>query len=480
MSDLVMGMRIALDEVEHDDLNDIFTDNSDEEMKQAIETAAQQLLLTAPAQMLLPQRVMTSLNVNGVQDYDAIQTQFADGHGCLVIPDDWLRLVALRLKSWPGTLTGLMDPDSKEAQMQASRWTRGTPQKPRGMITNSPVTGKRVLMYWTAGRYDANHAEATGRVYDHEVELFTYIQFLFYRQWDALKKYINGLGIRVIGDIPVYVAMDSADVWAEPGMFQLDGDNRPVEVSGVPPDYFSADGQLWGNPLYDYEAMARDGFGWWIRRIGGAARLYDVIRIDHFRGWASYWAVPYGDTTAKNGRWVKGPGMALVGTLTGWFPELAFIAEDLGSPSPEVTQLLADSGLPGMKVLEFAFDPQGTSSYLPHCCGEDCVYYTGTHDNAPLALWRTEAPAAEIGFASEYLGLNEREGFVRGMLRGGMSAPTKLFIAQMQDYLELGEGCRTNTPGTDGGNWTWRMLPGEANESLAAQIRRMTQLYGRI
>lgn len=313
-----------------------------------------------------------------------------------------------------------------------------------------------------------------------DVELFTYIQFLFFRQWDALKKYINGLGIRVIGDIPVYVAMDSADVWAEPGMFQLDGDNRPVEVSGVPPDYFSADGQLWGNPLYDYEAMARDGFGWWIRRIGGAARLYDVIRIDHFRSWASYWAVPYGDTTAKNGRWVKGPGMALVGTLTGWFPELAFIAEDLGSPSPEVTQLLADSGLPGMKVLEFAFDPQGTSSYLPHCCGEDCVYYTGTHDNAPLALWRTEAPAAEIGFASEYLGLNEREGFVRGMLRGGMSAPTKLFIAQMQDYLELGEGCRTNTPGTDGGNWTWRMLPREANESLAAQIRRMTRLYGRI
>ena len=177
MSDLVMGMRIALDEVEHDDLNDIFTNNTDEEMKQAIETAAQQLLLTAPAQMLLPQRVMTSLNVNGAQDYDAIQTQFADGHGCLVIPDDWLRLVALKLKSWTGTLTGLMDPDSKEAQMQASRWTRGTPQKPRGMITNSPVTGKRVLMYWTAGRYDAIHAEATGSVYDHEVELFTYIPY---------------------------------------------------------------------------------------------------------------------------------------------------------------------------------------------------------------------------------------------------------------------------------------------------------------
>lgn len=177
MSDLVMGMRIALDEVEHDDLNDIFTNNTDEEMKQAIETAAQQLLLTAPAQMLLPQRVMTSLNENGVQDYDAIQTQFADGHGCLVIPDDWLRLVALRLKSWPSSLVALMDPGSKEAQMQASRWTRGTPQKPKGMITVSPTTGKRVLMYWTAGRYSANHDTPTNKVYDHEVELFTYVPY---------------------------------------------------------------------------------------------------------------------------------------------------------------------------------------------------------------------------------------------------------------------------------------------------------------
>lgn len=177
MSDLVKEMRIAMDEVKHDDDNDIFADDSDEEMKQAIETAAQQLLLQAPAQMLLPERVVVSLNETGKQDYDAIQTQYTDGHGCLVIPDDWLRLVVLKLKSWSSSLTSLMDPDSKEAQMQASRWTRGTPQKPRGMITTSPVTGKRVLMYWTAGRYDANHAEEPGKVYDHEVELFTYIPY---------------------------------------------------------------------------------------------------------------------------------------------------------------------------------------------------------------------------------------------------------------------------------------------------------------
>lgn len=177
MSDLVKEMRIAMDEVKHDEDNDILADDSDEEMKQAIETAGQQLLLQAPAQMLLPERVVVSLNETGKQDYDAIQTQYTDGHGCLVIPDDWLRLVVLKLKSWSSSLTSLMDPDSKEAQMQASRWTRGTPQKPRGMIATSPVTGKRVLMYWTAGRYDANHAEEPGKVYDHEVELFTYIPY---------------------------------------------------------------------------------------------------------------------------------------------------------------------------------------------------------------------------------------------------------------------------------------------------------------
>ena len=177
MSDLVTAMRLAIDEVKHDDLNDIFDDDSDNQMMQAIETAAQQILLQAPMELLEPQRVQVSLNALGAQDYDAIQTQYTDGHGRLVIPDDWLRLVALRLKSWPTTLTSLMEPDSREAQMQACRWTRGTPQKPKGMITVSPTTGKRVLMYWTAGRYEANHAEETGKVYDHAVELFTYIPF---------------------------------------------------------------------------------------------------------------------------------------------------------------------------------------------------------------------------------------------------------------------------------------------------------------
>ena len=312
-----------------------------------------------------------------------------------------------------------------------------------------------------------------------DVELFTYIQFLFFKQWTELKEYINGLGIRIIGDLPIYVAMDSADVWAEPEMFKLDSRCVPTEVSGVPPDYFSADGQLWGNPLYDYEAMERSGFGWWIRRVGGAERLFDVIRIDHFRGFESYWAVPYGEKTAKNGKWVNGPGMKLVGALTGWFHDLEFIAEDLGYATPEVAQLLKDSKLPGMKVLEFAFNPHEPSDYLPHFYHENCVCYTGTHDNTPVGEWLEDGDPKEIAHAKKYLGLNEEEGFHYGVIRGGMSSVAKLFVAQMQDWLCLGQHNRMNTPGKATGNWEWRMLSGEDSKALARKIADMTGLYGR-
>ena len=313
-----------------------------------------------------------------------------------------------------------------------------------------------------------------------DVEFFIYLQYLFFKQWNQLKAYIHSLDIRIIGDLPIYVALDSADVWAEPEWFQLDSRNVPTEVSGVPPDYFSEDGQLWGNPLYRWDKMQDDGFGWWIRRVDGAGKMFDVIRIDHFRGLESYWAVPYGETTAKNGRWVKGPGMRFVSAVMGWFPELEFIAEDLGYPTPEVAQLLRDSGLPGMKVLVFAFDSRDSSSYLPHVYGENCICYTGTHDNAPVALWHTEAAKADIKYATDYLGLNEAEGFNWGMIRGGMSSVAKLFVAQMQDYLELGEGHRINTPGTSSGNWQWRMCKGEASKKLAKRINAVTTMYGRV
>ena len=312
-----------------------------------------------------------------------------------------------------------------------------------------------------------------------EVRFNEYVQFLFFKQWGELLGYAHGKGIKLIGDMPIYVALDSADVWAYPTGFLLDGRNLPIEVAGVPPDSFTGDGQLWGNPLYDYGAMEADGFGWWIRRIAGAARLYDMIRIDHFRGFESFWAVPAGEKTAKTGRWVKGPGMKLVGTLTSRFPQTSFIAEDLGYTTPEVAKLLVDSGLPGMKVLEFAFDSRDGNAFMPHAYSPHCACYVGTHDNAPLMAWKEEADPADVELARAYFGLNDDEGFAWGFIRGGMGSVAELFVAQMQDYLELGKRARTNTPGTVGNNWQWRLLPGQASPELAARIAAATKRYGR-
>ena len=342
--------------------------------------------------------------------------------------------------------------------------------------------GMKSWLDWPDEDLRLRRAEALERAREElaeDIAFYAYLQYLFFRQWDALREYIHSLGIRIIGDLPIYVAMDSADVWAEPEFFQLGEGNVPTEVSGVPPDYFSADGQLWGNPLYDYDRMKADGYGWWIRRVEGAGRLFDIIRIDHFRGLESYWAVPYGADTAKNGRWRKGPGMDLVGTLTSWFPGLSFIAEDLGFLTPEVRRLLEDSGLPGMKVLEFAFDAREPSNYLPHTYNRHCVCYVGTHDNETAEQWRWQADRADVTFARKYLGLNDAEGFHWGMIRGGMSSVADTFLVQMQDCLGLGAEGRMNTPGTGWGNWRWRLLPGEASPALAKKLRCYTKMYGR-
>ena len=312
-----------------------------------------------------------------------------------------------------------------------------------------------------------------------DIRLFTYIQYLFFKQWNDLRDYAHEKGVGIIGDMPIYVALDSVDVWANPDCFQLDEKGFPTQVAGVPPDYFSVDGQLWGNPLYDYDKMQQDGFGWWIRRVEGATKIYDIIRIDHFRGFAAYWSVPYGAETAKDGQWITGPGMALVGVLRDWFHNTRFIAEDLGFPSPDVVQLLEDSGFPGMKVLEFAFDARDSSNYLPHTYEKNCVCYAGTHDNETLAGWIDEVDPADLNKAAKYLGLSEGEGYVWGLLRGGMSSVANLFITQMQDYLELDNAARTNTPGTAEGNWQWRMLPGAITEELAEKIATLTALYDR-
>ncbi len=312
-----------------------------------------------------------------------------------------------------------------------------------------------------------------------DIGFWIFTQFLFFRQWNALREYAKENGIGFIGDVPIYVAMDSADIWSEPQFFQLDEDRKPREVSGCPPDAFNDDGQLWGNPLYDYDRMKADGFGWWIRRIEGISRLYDVIRIDHFRGFESYWAVPAEDDTARNGVWRKGPGMDLVGVLTSWFSNLTFIAEDLGYTTPEVMKLLNDSRLPGMKVLQFAFDSHGDSMYLPHCCPFNSSMYIGTHDNDTVKGWLENTSEEDKEYARKYVHITEEEGWCYGLIRAGAASPSNLFVVQMQDVLELPGDCRMNTPGIPMGNWRWRMLPGAATPEIAARLAEITKIYRR-
>jgi len=311
-----------------------------------------------------------------------------------------------------------------------------------------------------------------------EVEFHTFVQYWFFTQWESLKKYVNAQGVSIIGDLPIYVSMDSADVWSERREFLLDGQGLPSKVAGVPPDYFSEEGQLWGNPLYDWDAMRKNGFGWWIRRVEGAAKLFDAIRLDHFRGFESYWAVPVGAATAKEGAWEKGPGMELLRVLTNWFPQLSYIAEDLGILTDAVHQLREESGLPGMRVLEFAFD-NPWNMYLPHNYTGHCVCYTGTHDNDTLAGWYDSAGEKERAFAESYLGVRGGDAVRKAVLRWGMGSVAELFVAQMQDYLGLGGDARTNRPGVAEGNWRWRLLPGQTTKDLAAEIQALTHTYAR-
>ena len=327
-------------------------------------------------------------------------------------------------------------------------------------------------------RSDPKILERYSQELREEIDCCVYIQYLFYRQWDELRAYIHKKGIRIIGDVPIYVPLDSADVWSDRSMFQLDGEGRPTEVAGVPPDYFSEDGQLWGNPLYDWDRMAEDGYAWWIGRLHAAARLFDVVRIDHFRGLESYWAVPFGETTARGGHWVPGPGKAFVTAIKSALPDLDIIAEDLGVMTDAVIELRDFSGFPGMKILQFAFDPDNV--YLPHNQPKNCVCYIGTHDNDTLAEWLENTSSENLDFAREYLGLNRREGYANGILRGGMSAPADLFVAQMQDWLGIGAAGHMNNPGLlGGGNWCWRMKKGAVTPALTKKILRMTKLYGR-
>lgn len=313
---------------------------------------------------------------------------------------------------------------------------------------------------------------------EEQIQFYCFVQYLFFAQWIALRKYCQSLGISIIGDVPIYVPYDSVEVWSEPHYFCLDETLNPTAVAGCPPDYFSADGQLWGNPLYRWDLHKADGYSWWLRRLQAAAKLYDVIRIDHFRGFAGYYAIPYGAETAREGQWLPGPGLDFLETVKKHLPQTPMIAEDLGFLTPDVHKLRNDSGYPGMRVLEFAFDGSSTNPYLPYNHIKNSVCYTGTHDNMPLNQWLAECDEAAAAAVS-YMG--DPQNPVWGMIRLCMASVADLAVVQMQDYLELGAESRMNFPGTcTGNNWTWRASPGFASDTLAEKIKCLTRTYGRI
>lgn len=322
---------------------------------------------------------------------------------------------------------------------------------------------------------------AARQQYADDVAFWQAVQFMFYSQWQALKHYANQQEIRIIGDLPIYVALDSVDVWSCPQEFQLDENLLPTEVAGCPPDGFSATGQLWGNPLFDWDSMAKTGYAWWVRRIKHMCSIYDVVRIDHFRGFAGYYAIPYGEATAQNGRWREGPGYALFAAIKKKLGSPRIIAEDLGFLTEDVTALLKQCGYPGMKVLEFAFDPREPSNYLPHNYTENCICYTGTHDNETLMQFCENLSPESDAYAREYLGIGPDDDLPDAIIDAGMQSKANLFVAQIQDYLRLGAEARMNEPGTlKPQNWRWRLTPGQLTDALAEKIARLTNAAKRV
>lgn len=314
-----------------------------------------------------------------------------------------------------------------------------------------------------------------------EIQFYCFLQYQFMKQWRKLKAYANEQGIKIIGDIPIYVAFDGSDSWANPELFQFNEEHRPVKVAGCPPDAFSADGQLWGNPLYDWEYHDRTGYAWWIQRLEHCFRLYDVVRVDHFRGFDEYYAIPYGDKTAAAGEWRPGPGMKLFTALKAHFGTVPIIAEDLGYLTDSVIKLVEDTGYPGMKVMEFAFDSREGGDYMPYNYTHNSVAYTGTHDNQTLAAWYDELAPQDRELAEEYLDLRgcSREEIVWAFIRLTLASVADTAVVPMQDYLCLGAEARMNQPSTLGKNWQWRMKQGEFTDGLIEKINRVAGVYGR-
>ena len=341
--------------------------------------------------------------------------------------------------------------------------------------------GQKSWLSWPAPlrlREPVALAEARTRL-KNAVHYWKAVQYLFHLQWVQLKVYANQRGVRIIGDIPIYVSPDSSDIWASPRLFQLDGEGRPGQVAGCPPDSFAENGQLWGNPLYDWDYHHATGYEWWNRRLAHACTVYDVVRIDHFRGFESYFAIPAGDDTAKNGAWRKGPGLDFVRAIRHSLPGARIIAEDLGYLTPAVKALLEASGYPGMKVLQFAFDSREAGDYMPHNYQPNSVVYTGTHDNTTTAAWQNEAPAADVALARRYMACGEGP-MVEAFIRTALASVSDTAIIPMQDWLGLCGEARMNVPSRPEGNWQWRMGADAVAGPLAGRIRAETELYGRL
>lgn len=312
-----------------------------------------------------------------------------------------------------------------------------------------------------------------------KMDFHRFLQFLFFRQWTQVKEYAKKHKILVIGDIPLYISMDSSDAWANPGEFEFDERLRPIRVGGVPPDYFSETGQLWGNPLFRWDVMKQNNYKWWMDRIRTNLTLYDVIRIDHFRGFAAYWAIPAEEETAVNGTWVEGPGKDFFLALQKEFPNLPVIAEDLGVMTPDVEELRDGFNLPGMKILEFAFDSSEANDYIPHNYNKNCIVYTGTHDNDTVVGWFRQASETDRRLVLDYLNCGEND-IHWSFVRLALSSVAYTAIIPMQDLLGLDSDCRMNLPGTLGNNWKWRAREGDFSAELAERLAALTKLYGRV
>lgn len=321
--------------------------------------------------------------------------------------------------------------------------------------------------------------ERCRRELDGEIRYHLFCQYLFFRQWFALKRYCNGLGIRLFGDMPIYVAEDSADTWTHPEAFQLDGEGVPKRVAGVPPDFFSADGQLWGNPLYRWFSLRLHGYGWWVERMAAMAKMYDIVRIDHFIGFANYYSVPQGAPNARTGKWIIGPGKSLFRTLEKKIPGLNIVAEDLGCVNDRVRRLLTAVGYPGMRVLSFGFGGGEDNPHLPANYVTNSVVYTGTHDNDTVRGWIDTADDAALAQARQLLGFDKPEDGPAAFVRAVLASRADTAMIPMQDVLGLGGWARMNRPGTIGNNWLWRMAPGAATPELAQRLRRENEATNR-